>query len=102
MDISIFDAIIPSMKTTITLDKAGRIVIPKRVREKMRLREGSRLALELVGDHIELKHEANQAQIEKRGKRSVIVGWQGLDAVEATREAREEYLDRLAGERRED
>jgi AbrB family looped-hinge helix DNA binding protein len=89
------------MNATLTVDKAGRVVIPKEVREKMHLREGSRLRLELVGDRLELRHEPVEVQLERRGKRRVIVGWEGFDARQAVQEAREEHLDRLAGERRE-
>ena len=84
------------MKATITLDKAGRLIIPKPIREQMHLREGSRLSVEVVGDRIELCHDADEVQLEKRGKRRVIVGWDGFDAAEAVSEAREQRLDHLA------
>ena len=89
------------MTTTLTVDKAGRVVIPKRIREKMHLREGSRLRVELVGDRLEISHEPDEVQIERRGKRRVIVGWEGFDAAKAVQEDREEHLERLAGKRRE-
>jgi AbrB family looped-hinge helix DNA binding protein len=88
------------MKSTITLDKAGRVVIPKGIREKMHLRDGSRLRVELVGDRIELRQEADEVTIQRRGKRRVIVGWEGFDAGKSVMEAREEHLERLAGKRR--
>jgi hypothetical protein len=47
------------------------------------------------------RHEPNEVQLERRGWRRVIVGWEGLDAAQAVRGAREEHLDRLAGQRRE-
>jgi AbrB family looped-hinge helix DNA binding protein len=90
-----------AMTTTLTLDKAGRVVIPKRIRERMHLRAGSRLRVELVGDRLEISHEPDEVQIERRGKRRVIVGWEGFDAAQAVQEAREEQLERLAGKRRE-
>jgi AbrB family looped-hinge helix DNA binding protein len=90
-----------SMTTTLTVDKAGRVVIPKRIREKMHLQPGTRLRLELVGDRLELTHEPSEVYLERRGKRRVIVGWEGFDAVQAVQDARHEHLDRLAGERRE-
>jgi AbrB family looped-hinge helix DNA binding protein len=89
------------MTTTLTVDKAGRVVIPKRIREEMHLREGLRLRLELRGDRLELTHELNEVQLERRGRRRVIVGWEGFDAAQAVQDAREEHLDRLAGKRRE-
>jgi AbrB family looped-hinge helix DNA binding protein len=89
------------MTTTLTVDKAGRVVIPKPIREKMHLQEGSRLRVELVGDRLELTHEPSEVQLERRGRRRVIVGWEGFDAAQAVHDAREEHLDRLAGPRRE-
>jgi len=83
------------------VDKAGRVVIPKRIREAMHLREDSRLRLELVGDRLQLTHEPDEVQLERRGRRRVIVGWQGLDAAQAVQDAREKHLDGLAGKRRE-
>jgi AbrB family looped-hinge helix DNA binding protein len=90
-----------AMTTTLTVDKAGRVVIPKTIRERMHLQEGSRLRLELVGDRLELSHEPDEVQLQRRGKRRVIVGWPGFDAAKAVQDAREEHLDRLAGKRRE-
>ncbi len=89
------------MTAMLTVDRAGRVVIPKRIREKMHLREGSRLRAELVGDRLEISPEPAEVQIEWRGKRRVIVGWEGFDAAKAVQEAREEHLNRLAGKRRE-
>ena len=87
--------------TTLTVDKAGRVVIPKRIREQLHLREGSRLRLQLVGDRLELTHEPNEVQLERRGRRRVIVGREGFDAAQAAQDAREEHRGRLAGKRRE-
>jgi G:T-mismatch repair DNA endonuclease (very short patch repair protein) len=47
------------------------------------------------------RHEPNEVQLERRGWRRVIVGWEGFDAAQAVQDAREEHLDRLAGRRRE-
>ena len=40
---------------TITIDGAGRVVIPKKLRERLNLREGSSLECELEDDAIRLK-----------------------------------------------
>lgn len=42
------------MNTTLTLDKAGRIVLPKPVRDEMQLRAGDSLELESSEDRIVL------------------------------------------------
>lgn len=60
------------MTASLTLDKAGRIVLPKRMRDKLYLEPGSKLQAQIVGDHIELSQEAREVKIVKRGKRRVI------------------------------
>src|SRR3984885_9342647 len=47
--------IITSMTTTLTLDKAGRVVLPKPVRDEMQLRAGDSLELESSEDRIVLR-----------------------------------------------
>lgn len=81
---------------TITLGKAGRLVVPKPVRDRLHLREGSRLKVEVGDDAFSCSAEDEPVKLERRGKRRVIVGWDGFDAAKAVQEARGEYLDRLA------
>jgi AbrB family looped-hinge helix DNA binding protein len=45
----------PKMNTTVTLDKAGRAVIPKRLRDALRLAPGDELVLESEGDRVTLR-----------------------------------------------
>jgi AbrB family looped-hinge helix DNA binding protein len=40
---------------TLKIDKAGRIILPKPVRERFQLREGSELALEVRADGLTLR-----------------------------------------------
>ena len=40
------------MTATLTLDSAGRLVLPKPVRDKMHLRTGAKLRLDVVGDRM--------------------------------------------------
>jgi len=84
------------MNTTISIDKAGRLVLPKAIRERMHLTENSKLRVKLVGDKIELTPEAARVEIDERDGLPVITGWDGYDAAEAVRESRDEHLDRLA------
>ncbi len=43
------------MTTTVTLDKAGRVVIPKSLREELRLESGDQLELEADGESVTLR-----------------------------------------------
>ena len=85
------------MSTTLTVDKAGRVVLPKPVRDRLHLQAGSKLRLEVVGDKLELSQEEAEVKI-VRGKDGlrVVVGWEGFDAAKAVREMREDQLERLA------
>lgn len=81
---------------TLTLDEAGRLAIPQPVREKMHLRAGSRLRLDVMEDHMELTQEAPEATIVyKQDGLPVVTGWEGFDAAKAVREMREEQVSRL-------
>jgi len=56
------------MDTTLTIDKAGRIVLPKPVRDKMQLSAGDSLHLESTGDRIVLRpSRAAAAMRQKEG-----------------------------------
>ncbi|MGV3662680.1 MAG: AbrB/MazE/SpoVT family DNA-binding domain-containing protein [Prosthecobacter sp.] len=83
------------MTMTLTLDEAGRLALPQPVREKMHLRAGSKLRLDVMDDRMELTQEEPEARIEKRGKRRVVVGWEGYDAAQAVLEMRENQVARL-------
>lgn len=82
----------------LTIDAAGRILLPKRMREKLNLRKGTKLTAEIVGHKIQIEEEVPAAKV-VRGKsgRRVIVGWEGFDAVKAIQEMREERDAQLAG-----
>ena len=43
------------MNTTVTIDKAGRVVIPKEIRDELRLEAGDTLALESEGERVTLR-----------------------------------------------
>ena len=91
----IFHGRFTPMTATITLDSAGRFVLPKAIRDKMHLRSGSKLRADIVGDKIELSQKEDEVKIVRRGKRRVVVGWTGFDAAKAVREMREDQMARL-------
>lgn len=56
-----------------TIDKAGRVVVPKALREAIRLRPGVELELRLVGDALEIRPAPLEVAIERRGGIMVAV-----------------------------
>ncbi len=48
----------PALVTALTLDSAGRVVLPSETRRRLNLRPGSRLLLSVVAERIELTPEA--------------------------------------------
>jgi AbrB family looped-hinge helix DNA binding protein len=57
----------------VSIDKAGRVVIPKGVREQLGLRAGQELDLDSYDGSIRLTVPARPMHIEGRGKRARIV-----------------------------
>lgn len=81
------------MSHTITMDAAGRIVLPKALRERFRLKGGAKLSLDTVGDHLELRPLDEQdlaPLVKKRGLLIVSATGESCDAREAVRADRDE------------
>jgi AbrB family looped-hinge helix DNA binding protein len=55
----------PFMATKISIDKAGRVVLPKSLREKMRVEAGDDLLVETEGDRITLRPIRQEALLKK-------------------------------------
>jgi AbrB family looped-hinge helix DNA binding protein len=86
------------MSITITLGKAGRLVVPKSVRDSLGLREGSRLKLDVQGGTILASPEADEVTIETKGGFPVIRSGPPLkrgDIVSAIKADREKRDDRV-------
>lgn len=84
------------MTAILTVDKAGRVVLPKAIRDKMHLKEGAKLRVEIVGDKIEMEQEVPETKVvRKKDGLRVITGWKGFDAAKAVREMREDQMERL-------
>lgn len=86
------------MTATLTIDSAGRIVLPKRIREKLHLATGTKLRADIVGDKLELEVEPPETKIVKnKSGLPVIMGWEGFNAVEALKQDRAERDAKLIG-----
>jgi AbrB family looped-hinge helix DNA binding protein len=53
------------MNLTVTLDKAGRVVIPKTLRDELRLEPGDALELESEGERMTLRPVRSQTPLRK-------------------------------------
>ena len=60
IDFAIFGGIVVVMKATLTVDKAGRIILPKSMRDQMHLTAGSNLEAELVGGRLQISPEEEE------------------------------------------
>lgn len=59
------------MKTTI--DSAGRIVVPKAIREAASLEDGTELDIRMMGDHIRIEPVPLEVKLTKKGKFVVAI-----------------------------
>lgn len=53
------------MSTTVTIDNAGRVVIPKTLRDELHLEPGDRLELETEGDRVTLRPVRSSSPLRK-------------------------------------
>jgi len=85
------------MNATVEIDKAGRIVIPKKLREDLHLSPGTRLKVERSGDALVLEPDYPEAKLEMRDGLWVMTGGPDHDAdiPEAIRETYEERHRRI-------
>jgi len=83
------------MSVTITLGKAGRLVVPKSIRDSLGLHEGSRLKLEIQGGKLQAAPEPDPVGIDLTGRFPVIQGGPSLirggivQAIKADRDSRD-------------
>jgi AbrB family looped-hinge helix DNA binding protein len=75
-----FQLIMALMNARLTIDKTGRIVLPKRVRDRLQLAAGDELELECVGDQITLRPVRGTAQLRQKHGVWVCRGSEPLDA----------------------
>jgi AbrB family looped-hinge helix DNA binding protein len=81
-----------AMSQPITMDRAGRIVVPKDVRRRLNLGPGARLMLDVVAQRIELTPEpqADSELVVTAGRRTVLrPTGKAFDAAAATRAERD-------------
>lgn len=82
------------MNTTITVDKAGRVVLPKPVREELHLSAGDALTLESSEDGITLRPVRGNAGMRKKRGIWVLNIDEPISAADVDRTMREIRLER--------
>jgi AbrB family looped-hinge helix DNA binding protein len=87
------------MNTIAEIDKSGRLVVPKKVRDTLRVRAGDRFAVEEKEDGIFLRPIHPEVRLEKRDGLMVMVGGPtaNYDIVEVINEQRERRMRYIAG-----
>lgn len=67
----------------VTIDKAGRLVVPKPLREELGLEGGTTLEIRLRGGHLELEPVATPMRLVRRGKGLVATTEEPLPELDA-------------------
>ena len=87
------------MKTTI--DSAGRIVLPKAIREAANLEAGTEVEIRVNGDHLEIEAVPAEVSLERKGSFTVAVP-KRMPEKPLTAEVVEETRNRILMERQDD
>jgi AbrB family looped-hinge helix DNA binding protein len=79
-----------ALKETVQIDQAGRLVLPKRLRDRFQLKSGDTLAVRVKGDAIELRPTKPAFRLERINGVLVLAGDMPLPSRDLVAEAREE------------
>jgi AbrB family looped-hinge helix DNA binding protein len=91
------------MNTTISMDRAGRVVLPKPIRDRLQLTPGEALEIESFEDHIVLRPARPQGTMRKELGVWVFDSGEPLsaDVVHGTiQKVRDERSDKVSGIKR--
>jgi AbrB family looped-hinge helix DNA binding protein len=92
------------MSTTVEIDKAGRIVVPKKLRDALHLTPGTRLKVERNGDTLTLEPDFPESRLEMIDGLWVMTGGSKLTAedvnamIDEQRERRMNFVSGLSDE----
>ena len=90
------------MNAIAEIDKAGRLVVPKKMRDALHLVPGTRLVLEQKGEAIIMLHESKPRGLYR--KNGLLVYDTGRiippESVDWGKNDREERMDKVSGERK--
>jgi AbrB family looped-hinge helix DNA binding protein len=82
------------MNAIVEIDKAGRIVIPKKMREAMHLKPRTRLKIEAEGDRLTLEPDFPESKLEMRDGLWVMVGGRPITTEDVNQAIRQGYEER--------
>ena len=84
----------------LTIDKFGRMVLPKPMRDDLGIEPGDRLEATQDGDAIVLRPVCRQEALRHKGGVLVFAGKATADVTDAVREQRQQRLERIGGWRK--
>jgi len=90
-------AICDGMKKILSVDQAGRLVLPKQLRDQFGLHPGSLLEVAIGHDHVELKPLETTAVLRKNKKLWVHHGRAQTSLIQAVADLREQRLHAVSG-----
>ena len=80
----------------VQIDQAGRVVLPKKLRERFRLQGGDTLELEVKGDAIQLRPQKAKFKLERVNGILVLAGEMSLaEGRDIVAELREDRLNEI-------
>ena len=82
------------MNAIVEIDRAGRIVVPKKFRDALHLKPGTRLKVECTGDRIVLEQDFPEPRLEMRDGLLVMVGEAPLTVEDVNEVLRQGYDER--------
>ena len=90
------NAILIAMTTIVSIDRAGRIVLPKPLRDQFNLHPGSQLTIAPGSDHLELKPVESSSAMAREDGLWVHQGMAQVNLSAAVNQLREERLGGLS------
>jgi AbrB family looped-hinge helix DNA binding protein len=82
------------MNAIVEIDRAGRIVVPKKFRDALQLKPGTRLKLAQAGERLVLEQDYPEPNLEMRNGLLVMVGGPALTAEDVNEAIRQGYDER--------
>ncbi len=82
------------MNTIVEIDRSGRIVVPKKFRDALQLKPGTRLKLEQAGERLVLEQDSPEPRLEMRDGLLVMVGGPPLTVEDVNELIRQGYEER--------